>query len=199
MYFKLLLTSLAILSLSSAAYAQNALRLNAIQLQQAEDSTAQGGFLIKSDTNLENISSGDWFSLPPANLGAGADTITLRYAKADESDITLEIRQGGLTGPIVSNGVVPSTGGADEFTFLTFPVNGLSQSEELFYIFGGDGILSKIDAIYFGRSQRNIIQAEENFASAGAVQSGSFVRHLNSESWLHFKDVQNNHHEKNKP
>jgi len=93
MNFKLLVSSLALLGASSTATAQTPLKFYTIQVLEAEEASDNNGALRKTDTHLENISSGEWFSIMPHDLGDGVDTIVMRYAKGDESEINLEIRR----------------------------------------------------------------------------------------------------------
>ena len=99
------------LSMSTAAAGQNDLRFHTVQVLQAETTTNHSGALRIEPTYLSNISSGEWFSITPQDLGNGVDTIIMRYAKGDSSEISLEIRRESLTGPIVASGNVPSSGG----------------------------------------------------------------------------------------
>ena len=189
MNFKLLLSSLVMLSMSTAAAGQNDLRFHTVQVLQAETTTNHSGALRIEPTYLSNISSGEWFSITPQDLGNGVDTIIMRYAKGDESEISLEIRRESLTGPIVASGNVPSSGGWDVFHDEVFLVDGLKGSQKLFFKFTGDGTIGKIDVLNFGRSQKNVLQAEDSFQSLGVFKSTSNVRQIDSGDWLQFKDV----------
>ena len=180
---------LVILSVGSYAHAQNSLEPHIIHTVEVEDAVAYSSTIRKEDNHLSNISSGDWFSIKTGDLGEGADTLRILYAKGDSSFANLEIRKNSLSGPIIGGGNVPNTRGWRSFKNETYLIGDLEGSSELFFIFSGDGIVGTIDHISFGRSQKNVLEAEENYASFGTDEISNVVTKVHSGDWLQFKDV----------
>ena len=168
--------------------AQTLLQPHIVQTVKTSNATSYGGSLRFEDNQLVNISSGDWFSINTGDLGVGVDTIILRFAKADTTLSMMEIRQGSPTGPLIAEGNVPSTGGWDIFRNKLYTIDHLNGESELFFLFTGE-VIGTIDKVFFGRSQRNLIHAEQYHDSFGVVKTPLSVTGVSSGDWLQFKDV----------
>jgi len=189
MHLKFIILTMIMFGLSSIATAQDSLERHVIQTVQAEDASTLNGFLRKESTSLANISSGEWFSINTGDLGAGVDTISLRYAKDDTSDANVEIRLESLKGRLISGGRIPSTRGLTQFEQVTFLVEGLSGTNKLFFVFTGSGNVGALDKIDFGRSQKNVLQAEDSRISFGIEKTRIGVTKINTGDWLRFRKV----------
>ena len=189
MYFRLLYLTLALLSLSLVATAQDSLQLHRIKTVEAENATNLNGYLRIENSNLENVSSGDTFSINTDDLGAGIDTITLLIAKGNTSDLNVEIRQGSKAGRVVGGGRIPNTRETTQFETVTYTVQGLSGSNDLYFLFTGGGTLDAIDDIQFGRSQKNVLEAETSEESFGITINESTITQIDPGDWLRFEDV----------
>jgi len=182
-------SALMLIGMSSAAYAQDALDRHIVQTVEAEQATGFNSFIRRDETTLSNIFSGDWFSINTGDLGPGIDTITLHYAKADRSDVNVEIRQGSLNGPIIAGGRVPTTQGLTQFETLTFTTAGLAGTNDLFFVFTGGGTVGAFDNIEFGRSQKNVLEAEDSIESFGVDIQDTTITNISPGDWLRFEDV----------
>lgn len=189
MYIKSILAGLLLSSVSMSALAQNSLRQNVLKVVQAESTVNFNGYLSVDTKNLSYVSSGDWFSLNTGDLGVGVDSISMRYAKGDWSDANIEVRIGSLTGPLIASGKIPSTGDWDRYRNVTYKVDGLSGSNELFFSFTGGGAVGNIDRLRFGQTQKNILQAERATRSSGINRQRSNLIDIDPNEWVRFNNV----------
>jgi len=194
MNYKLPISLMAVLSISSAAQAQDDLRPYIIQSVQAEAATSYSNAIRVEEDYLSNISSGDWFSIQTGDLEVGTDSIMMNYAQGGSINATVEIRKDSLSGPIIASGLVPSTGSWGRFLDANYLINGLTDSKELFFIFNSnasasEGAIGTIDEIKFTRSQRNVLEAENHFNAFGVSIAENSVAEVGSGDWLQFKDV----------
>ncbi len=189
MYIKSIFTGLLLSSVSTSALAQNSLRPNIIRVVQAESTTNFDGYLRKDSKNLSHVSSGDWFSIETGNLGAGVDSVSMRYAKGDWLNANLEVRLGSLDGPILASGPLSGTGSWDRYRNVTYKMDNINGENELFFVFSGDGAVGNIDNIRFGQTQQNFLQAERATISSGITKEPTGVASIDDGEWVRFNNT----------
>ena len=184
-----LMTATIIIALSPTAFAQNALRPDIVKVVQAEKAIETHGALRKSQRALTNVSSGDWFSINTGNLGVGIDTITMRYAKGDNSIANLEVRSGSLTGPLIASGGIPNSRSWTRYRHTTYTVDSLKGAHELFFIFSGGGNVGNIDNIRFSRAQKNILYSWRSNETHGVQKLRRTVQDIDEGDWVKFRNI----------
>jgi hypothetical protein len=106
---------------------------------------AEGGFTVG------NINNGDWIEFDPYRINNAA-SFSARVSSAGAGGlVTLQVRTGSQTGPIVASVTVPVTGAWDTFTTVTGAVtNPPAGAISLFLTFaGGTGALYDVDSFTF--------------------------------------------------
>ncbi|WP_037305643.1 glycoside hydrolase family 43 protein [Amycolatopsis orientalis] len=105
---------------------------------------AEGGM------NVSHLENGDWIKVKGAAFGAGAGTFTTRVASATGGG-DVELRLDSPTGTLVGKCGVRGTGGWQNWTTVSCPVNGASGTHDLYLRFtGGGGYLFNVNWWQFG-------------------------------------------------
>ncbi|WP_306748262.1 glycoside hydrolase family 43 protein [Saccharothrix yanglingensis] len=95
--------------------------------------------------NVGWIENGDWIKVRNVAFGNGASTFTARVASGTSGG-ALEVRTGSATGATTARCTVPGTGGWQNWTTVSCPVNGLSGTQDVYFRFtGGSGYLFNVN------------------------------------------------------
>ncbi len=103
---------------------------------QAETMSNQAGINVSGtgDTVVTDIDSGDWIQVSGVNFANGASSLTVRAASANGGAI--KICTGSPTGTAIGYVDVLASSGA--FTEITVPVDSISGTQDLYFVFCGD-------------------------------------------------------------
>ncbi|KFY47020.1 hypothetical protein V495_02123 [Pseudogymnoascus sp. VKM F-4514 (FW-929)] len=88
--------------------------------------------------DVSNIGNGAYIKVKGVNFGAGAKSFAARVASATSGG-NIELRLGSVTGTVVGTCTVSNTGGWQEWTTVTCPVSGATETQDLFLVFTGSG------------------------------------------------------------
>ena len=131
--------------------------------RQAEHFSAQSGVQVAEHGGAQGAravgyaADGDWIAFEPYALG-DATRLTARVASGAAGGV-LEVRTGSVTGPLLGSIAVPATGGWDDYTEVSGPVQGATAaSTKLVLVFrkaSGDGDLFDVDAFTFDTQARD--------------------------------------------
>ena len=107
--------------------------LNPYETVQAETMAIQAGINVREvgNTVVTEINAGDWIGLKNVAFTNGASNITVKVSS--KKDCAIKICTGSASGKVVGYVDIPSTGGS--FTEITAPVDGLSGTQSLFFVF----------------------------------------------------------------
>jgi arabinoxylan arabinofuranohydrolase len=95
--------------------------------------------------NVWSIENGDYIKVRGAEFGAGASTFSARVA-SETSGGQIEIHLDGVDGPLVGTCDVPGTGGAQTWETVSCPVDGATETHDVFFTFtGGSGSLFNVN------------------------------------------------------
>ncbi|MBR7672581.1 family 43 glycosylhydrolase [Streptomyces daliensis] len=95
--------------------------------------------------NVGWIENGDWIKTKGVAFGAGARSFNARVASAAAGG-SIEVRLDSPTGTLVGTCTVPGTGGWQNWTTVTCPVNGASGTRDLYFRYtGGSGYLLNVN------------------------------------------------------
>ncbi|MGN1403355.1 MAG: endo-1,4-beta-xylanase [Ruminococcus sp.] len=118
--------------------------LNPYEKVQAETMSNQAGINVRGigDTVVTDVSDGDWISVSGVDFSRGTATLTVRAAA--KTGGAIKICTGSASGTALGYVEVPASGGA--FTEITVPVNSVTGTQDLFFLFSGD---VELDYWYF--------------------------------------------------
>lgn len=118
--------------------------LNPYQKVQAETISNQAGINVRNtgDTIITEVDKGDWISVSGVDFFNGTATLTVRAAS--KSGAAIKICTGSAKGTALGYVEVPASGGT--FTEITVPVNSISGTQDLFFVFSGE---VELDYWYF--------------------------------------------------
>ena len=88
--------------------------------------------------NVCYIENGDYIKIKGVAFGAGAEAFTASVA-SQTSGGDIELRLGSTDGTLVGTCTVVGTGGWQEWTTVTCPVDGATETQDLFFVFTGAG------------------------------------------------------------
>ena len=110
--------------------------INPYEQVQAETMSNQAGINVSGTGNtvVTEIDSGDWIQISGADFSKGASSLTVRAASKNGGAI--KICTGSPSGTAIGYVDVPASSGA--FTELTVPVNSISGTQDLYFVFSGD-------------------------------------------------------------
>ncbi|MDE5648903.1 MAG: family 43 glycosylhydrolase, partial [Oscillospiraceae bacterium] len=118
--------------------------LNPYQKVQAETISNQAGINVQNtgDTIITEVDKGDWISVSGVDFFNGTATLTVKAAS--KSGAAIKICTGSAKGTALGYVEVPASGGT--FTEITVPVNSISGTQDLFFVFSGE---VELDYWYF--------------------------------------------------
>ncbi len=157
--------------LVTAAFAQS-LTHDAIRTLQAEARNGQFG-TTTVNKHVTNISTGDWLRFDNVNLGAGFDSVMLRYSKSTAAAAGYELRLDSPTGPVLAEGPLEQTDGPTNYKSKRLAADSRSGTQSLFLRFTGP--VDRVNWAQLGRAQRLIYQAERADVFDGTVVSNRLV------------------------
>jgi len=144
--------------------------------------TSASGFSSQSGIQLENsseggqnvafVDNGDYIAFTGMDFGAGATSFQARVA-SNASGGSIELRLGGQNGTLIGTCAVPGTGGWQNWTTVTCPVNGNPSGTHTLYLkfTGGAGNLFNVLWFKFGGGLSAFTQIEaESFSSQSGIQ-----------------------------
>jgi glucosylceramidase len=88
--------------------------------------------------DLGYAANGYWASYSNVDFGSGVSTVDARVA-SDGSGGTLEFRLDSITGPLIAQATIPSTGGWQTWTNVTAPVSGAKGVHDLYLVYSYTG------------------------------------------------------------
>jgi glucosylceramidase len=101
-----------------------------VSLQACSDGSGCGQSIGYTD-------DGDYLAWNRVHFGDGAESVSVRVA-SHSSGGTLELRIDAPNGPLVGSVQIGGTGGWDNWTTVTAPINGVSGIHSLYLVFRGD-------------------------------------------------------------
>lgn len=163
--------------------------------------TTQSGVQLETSTeggqNVAFIDNGDYTAYNNIEFAAGVTSFSARVA-SNTSGGAIEIRTGSATGALAGTCTVPNTGGWQNWTTVTCPVNGLSSTQTLFLRYtGGTGSLFNIRWFNFTAALPPVLSAfiqieAENFTTQAGTQTevssegGQNIGYIDNGDYLHF-------------
>lgn len=171
----------------------------------ASNYAAQSGIQLEASIeggqNVAFIDNGDYTSYNSIEFAAtGAASFSARVA-SNASGGAIEIRTGSATGALAGTCTVPVTGGWQNWTTVSCPVTGLSNTHTIFLRYtGGAGNLFNIRWFSFTAPTPPAISAftqieAENFTSQSGIQTetsteaGQNVGWIENGDYLHFAAI----------
>ncbi len=164
----------AFTQISASGYATQA----GIQLE----ASSEGG------QNVAYIDNGDYTSYNNIEFAAGAAHFSARVA-SNTSGGAIEIRTGSATGALAGTCAVPGTGGWQNWTTITCPVSGLTNTQTLYLRYtGGAGSIFNIRWFSFTAavpvlSAFTQIEAE-NYSSQSGIQTEVSTEAVSNVGWI---------------
>merc|ERR1712176_1078969 len=101
-----------------------------------------------------NLSDGSWLSFPNVHGLSENANLTVRYASAHDVAARMEVRQGSVTGKLLSSCPLPSTGRVRKYEESSCELNGLDKdSVNIILLFvGGHGQeIARLDWLAFSK------------------------------------------------
>lgn len=127
-------------------------------LIKAKDFTSQGGTTTDSGGNLgveiENgatvgfINPGDWIHYSNVLL-SGKTRIKVLYSLVSGTDMVIEVRRDGITGPVLASMPIQPTGSWTTWLEKTADITPVPESVQLYLTFRGSGYVCNLDTIVF--------------------------------------------------
>ncbi|BAB05627.1 glycoside hydrolase family 3 protein [Halalkalibacterium halodurans] len=97
---------------------------------------------VEGGESIRGLGDGSWIAFHDINLEQPTNLLTVRAANENKQAV-LEIRADRVDGPLVSQSVIPPTGGLQAWTTVTAQVNGeTSEIRDLYLVFKGEFQLS---------------------------------------------------------
>ncbi len=172
---KLVSVSLSICALSTltvSAHAQNTSQ-RAVRTLQAESANQQNGVTAERRF-ITDIGNGDSIRFDNVNLGAGLDSIVVRYTKTSSATAGFEVRVDDPNGPVIASvASLPTTPSQSTFRNRLTNVSSVSGSHTVYVRFTGP--IDRVDLLRLGRAQRILFQAERANQQNGTVIEGRVV------------------------
>lgn len=126
---------------------------------------------IEGSSNLAGIRTGDYSAYYNLDFGfLGADSVKMRISGVNEGN-TIEIRLGGITGPLIGTVPVTKTGSWNSYTTVTVPVTKVKGLQNIFLVYKGSLTICEINYFQF-------VEAKEATESNGLLGSYFFGTNL---------------------
>lgn len=114
--------------------------------------TGQG--IRKSGRVLTSIDPGDCVRYQSVDFKDGPSFLHARIGcKLESEGRRIQVRLGSLTGPLVAELTVRSTGAFDNYVVQSAPVSGARGIHDVYLTFAGEGAVGELDWICFGRGE----------------------------------------------
>lgn len=110
--------------------------INPYEKVQAETISDQAGINVRNSGNtvITDVQSGDWIKISGVDFSHGAASLTI--SAASKNGGAVKICTGSPKGDVVGYAEVSASGGT--FSEITVPVNEVSGTKDLYFIFSGD-------------------------------------------------------------
>lgn len=110
--------------------------INPYEKVQAETISDQAGINVRNSGNtvITDVQSGDWIKTSGVDFSHGAASLTI--SAASKNGGAVKICTGSPKGDVVGYAEVSASGGT--FSEITVPVNEVSGTKDLYFIFSGD-------------------------------------------------------------
>jgi beta-glucosidase len=119
---------------------------SAYDVIQAERYSAQSGTLTETTTdtgggqNVGYITAGDWLAYSGLDFGAGAASVTTRWASGSSVSGTVQYRLDSVSGPVIASVPVSNSGGWQSWRSTSTNLSGSASGTHTVYItFAGTG------------------------------------------------------------
>lgn len=110
--------------------------VNPYETVQAETMSNQGGINVRNtgDTVVTDVQSGDWIQVSGVSFSSGCKSLTIRAASKNGGAV--KICTDRADGTVLGYAEVTASGGA--FSEITVPVENVTGTKELYFVFSGD-------------------------------------------------------------